>query len=366
MQRLKTIKAAVAAAGLAATLLVAGGNWLPESTAKSEAAVDQKPPTPPQGKANPADYVGTDTCAGCHSDQHATFEKTTHAKLLKDPSWKDKVVGCESCHGAGRAHVETMSEAIANGTDPFQVKDKKIIYLAGLPAKAVSETCLQCHAGREEHNNYRRGEHWRNDVGCTDCHFAHKPDPAPPRAESHTLISENTRKGPDVSVLKMLRGNEAQMCLRCHEEQKSDFSRPFRHKVLEGVMKCSDCHNPHGGFELKQTRLANFSASEAACVKCHNDKAGPFVYEHGPVTVEGCSSCHTPHGSTNQKLLKRNQMFQLCIECHTNAHAVGLGGEEAAPNTPSFHNLTDAARIQNCTLCHVSIHGSNIHPFFFR
>jgi hypothetical protein len=27
---------------------------------------------------------------------------------------------------------------------------------------------------------------------------------------------------------------------------------PFHHKVLEGAMKCSDCHNPHGGFELNK------------------------------------------------------------------------------------------------------------------
>lgn len=362
MNRLKTVKVALAGAWLLGTLLVVGGGSLSKST-----AADQKPPVPPQGKTtNPADYVGSDTCANCHQDQTATFEKTTHARLARDKSWQGKVVGCESCHGAGRAHVEMMSEATAAGTDLSQVKDKKILYLAGLPAKESSETCLACHAGREEHNNYRRGEHWRNDVGCTDCHFSHAPAPAPPRATSHTLISENARQKPDSSVLRMLKGNETQLCMKCHTEQKAQFSMPFRHKVLEGLVKCSDCHNAHGGFELKQTRLANFSASDASCVKCHNDKAGPFNYEHGPVSIEGCSSCHTPHGANNPKLLKRNNVFQLCIECHTNTHAIANSDEEGgAPNTPSFHNLTQS-RYQNCTTCHVMIHGSNSHPFFFR
>ena len=121
----------------------------------------------------------------------------------------------------------------------------------------------------------------------------------------------------------------------------------------------------HGGFELKQTRLANFAASDAVCVKCHTDKTGPFVYEHGPVSVEGCTSCHIPHGTQNPKLLKRPAVFQLCVECHTNAHAIVGDEEGGAPNTPSFHNLT-TARYQNCTTCHVRIHGSNAHPFFFR
>ncbi len=69
-----------------------------------------------------------------------------------------------------------MGETLGNGTDPKTIKDKKIVYLAGLPPKDLSDTCLKCHAGREEHNSYRQGEHWRNDVGCTDCHLAHAPE----------------------------------------------------------------------------------------------------------------------------------------------------------------------------------------------
>jgi predicted CXXCH cytochrome family protein len=311
------------------------------------------------------DYVGTDTCAGCHEDQHKTFLKTPHATIEKDPSWKGRVTGCETCHGPGRAHVELMGEVLGNNTDPKTVADKRIRRLAGEPPKQVSDTCLQCHAGREEHNSYRQGEHWRNDIGCIDCHFAHAPDTTPVRGESHTLIALKANQSPDASVLRMLRRSETQLCVSCHAEQRAQFLMPFRHKVLEGVVRCSDCHNPHGGFELKQTRLANFAASDAVCVKCHTDKTGPFVYEHGPVAVEGCSSCHIPHGSANPKLLKRPQMFQLCIECHTNAHAIAGDDDPGAPNTPSFHNLT-TTRFQNCTTCHVKIHGSNAHPFFFR
>ena len=95
--------------------------------------------------------------------------------------------------------------------------------------------------------------------------------------------------------------SEPQLCLSCHSEVKHQFNCPFHHKVLEGAMKCSDCHNPHGGFELKQTRLA--TGADAACIKCHADKQGPFVYEHAPVKTEGCVACHTPHGSSNPRLL---------------------------------------------------------------
>jgi DmsE family decaheme c-type cytochrome len=155
----------------------------------------------------------------------------------------------------------------------------------------------------------------------------------------------------------MLAKEEPKLCLQCHNETKSQFLKPFHHKVIEGAMKCSDCHNPHGGFEQKQARLA--TGTDAACVKCHTDKQGPFVYEHAPLKLEGCTICHTPHGSSNPRLLKRNNVAQLCIECHSDIGTIG------APNTPSFHNLA-TARFQNCTTCHVKIHGSNTHPVFFR
>ena len=54
--------------------------------------------------ANPDDYVGSETCKACHEDQFKSFSTTKHAKLANLESWKNKVQGCESCHGPGKAH----------------------------------------------------------------------------------------------------------------------------------------------------------------------------------------------------------------------------------------------------------------------
>src|SRR3954453_225566 len=66
-----------------------------------------KPNTPPASAPNQsADYVGTETCKACHEDKNNNFAHTPHDKLENEASWKGKVVGCEACHGPGRAHVE--------------------------------------------------------------------------------------------------------------------------------------------------------------------------------------------------------------------------------------------------------------------
>lgn len=291
------------------------------------------------------DYVGSETCRACHEPQFEKVANTKHGKLGTVDSWKGKVVGCESCHGPGKAHVEGAGDK------------SKIKIFKTMNSKAVSETCLACHAGKESHNNFRRGEHWRNNVGCTDCHSAHGSDPANFKSGSSIFVGDISRQSPGQGTRAMLKSNEQQLCISCHNETKSQFSKPFHHKVLEGTMSCSDCHNPHGGFETKQTKLA--VGADAACIKCHSNKQGPFVFEHGPLKLEGCTACHAPHGSSNSKLLKRAQVRQLCFECHT-----GIT-EELSPGVPSRHNQAQM-REQQCTVCHSAIHGSNSSRLFFR
>ena len=303
-------------------------------------------PTPALiANATADDYVGSESCKECHQDQFKNFSGTKHSKLKDVASWKDKVQGCESCHGPGKKHLE-------DATDP-----KLIISFKGKNSKVISESCLTCHAGRETHNNYRRGEHWRNDVGCTDCHSPHAAPFDHEKAGSITNIGEVSRENPNQASTLRLKASEPQLCMSCHNETKSQFSKPFHHKVLEGTMKCSDCHNPHGGFEAKQLKLA--VGADAACIKCHNNKQGPFAYEHAPLKTEGCAACHAPHGSSNSKLLNRSTVRQLCLECHS---AIT---DPTFPEAPSFHNQTNV-RFLNCTICHTAIHGSNANKFFLR
>lgn len=292
-------------------------------------------------------YVGAETCRSCHEDAFNEVAKTSHGKLGERSSWKDKVVGCESCHGPGKEHVE-------GGGDKT-----KIINPKNLDPKTASDTCLACHAGKENHNNFRRGDHWRNNVSCNDCHTAHGPSFGKHQAGSITYIGEASAQRANLANKAMLKNNEPQLCITCHSEVKAQFSKPFRHKVLEGTMNCSDCHNPHGGFDQKQTRLA--VGADQSCVRCHSDKQGPFVFEHAPLKLEGCAACHTPHGSQNPKMLKRSSIRQLCIECHTEIFNVELGGEPShGPHTQT--NI----RSQNCTICHAAIHGSNTQRNLFR
>jgi DmsE family decaheme c-type cytochrome len=271
---------------------------------------------------DPSLYVGSETCKTCHEDIYKNFETTPHfvttLDTKKGPGWH----GCEACHGPGKEHVEGGGDK----TKIFTFKD--------VPAKETSERCLGCHSYGEEHSNFGRSAHLQNNVGCTDCHSPHHAK------ESQRLMKEK----------------QPLLCYGCHQDKKQQFNRPFHHRVNEGLVQCSDCHNPHGGFLTRQLRAT--ASQDVVCFKCHSDKAGPFVFEHHAVKIEGCVACHTPHGSSNPRLLKRSQVNLLCLECHS------FTVDEIAPVLPTFHNQSQ--KYQACTMCHAAIHGSNFDRFFFK
>ena len=98
---------------------------------------------------------------------------------------------------------------------------------------------------------------------------------------------------------------------------------PFHHRVNEGLVQCSDCHNVHGSELSKQVRMS--STQDAVCFKCHTDKQGPFVYEHAPVKVDGCEIL--PHGSRRAEP----------------AHAEGEQRQSALPAVPHDIELQQRA-----------------------
>jgi len=299
----------LAAASLLLCALPAGAGGLHE---KDKTAA-------PQPSHNDSAYVGSDTCKTCHEDIYNAWAKTPHWKTTLNKEGGPAKQGCEGCHGPGADHV-------AGGGDK-----SKIFVFKEHSRQEASARCLSCHAEGNKQSHFAQSAHTSSDVGCLDCHSPH-----------HAQEKQH-----------MLAQSQPQLCYSCHTTAKSDFAKPFHHRVNEGLVQCSDCHNPHGTEMVRQVQA--MSNGDAVCYKCHVDKRGPFVYEHVPVKTEGCSSCHTPHGSTNARLLKVSVTNMMCLQCHTFPAAGPIG---------PVHN--QSAKYQACTMCHSQIHGSNFSAVFFK
>jgi tetratricopeptide (TPR) repeat protein len=207
-------------------------------------------------------------CAECHSTSvRKSYDPTTDTYHT---AFSEISVGCESCHGAGAAHV-AWANGGRNPALPFlgfaseaarrPSPDWTPNPATGSPAHGVSrpagdevETCALCHSRRAEFS-----EAWR---------------PGQPLADTHLENFLDSNLFEDDGQMK--------------DEVFNDQSFKQSLMYARGVV-CTDCHDPHaGGLKL---------AGAAVCSQCH--QAAHFAtIEHsghapGP-NAPNCISCHMP------------------------------------------------------------------------
>ncbi|MGB7218739.1 MAG: DmsE family decaheme c-type cytochrome [Vicinamibacterales bacterium] len=261
------------------------------------------------------DYVGTAACVTCHGTEGQSLQRTLHGKTA-NPRTPAATQGCESCHGPGRAHVESGGEA------------DKIKRFTAMAARDISATCLTCH-NRGNYVQWRGSAHDSRNLSCVTCHSIHSP-----KLEKAQLKA--------VSITAT--------CAACHKTQVAKLQRFGHMPVREGKMECSACHNPHGSTNVRLLKIGNWV--NETCVSCHTEKRGPFLWDHVPVR-EACNTCHDPHGSNNERMLVAKLPI-LCQRCHigTRHPSTIYDGNQLAARSGRLIG-------RSCVNCHVQIHGSN-------
>lgn len=250
-----------------------------------------------------AEEIDNETCLNCHDGLEMTLLQTPHS-----PAGTGNPVQCVDCHINADAHIE--EPALDNITNP-----------ANLSVLAATNICAPCHQPHRDLDNYGYDAHKSADINCFSCHMIHGTNP------------------------NLLVDDRAAFCLSCHDDTQTDFMKRTNHPVKDGAMTCLSCHQ----FSTHVDDNLAYDMNRM-CQDCHPNQAGPFMYEHAPVTgysVEGggCIECHDPHGSENDRLLKQPGN-NLCNSCHM---------------TPPVHLTAHpnfSYEYMNCVQCHTGVHGS--------
>ena len=258
-------------------------------------------------------------CLDCHT---ASSDVAVHA--IDNTIHRDLAGGgnasCSACHGDSQGHLDAPTNTAPDVSfGPRWPSD----------ASTRSASCQSCHE-KSDQMLWTGSEHQQENLSCDNCHDSHQ----------QRDLALNDKESD-------------QLCLNCHQQVRAELRLPSRHPIAEGKTTCTDCHNPHGG--LGESDLHQVSLNDN-CFSCHQEKRGPFLWEHPPV-AEDCSLCHRPHGSVNDRLLTARGPA-LCQQCHAAAfHPSVPYGSEGLPGGTSNQNLLG----KNCLNCHSQTHGSN-HP----
>ena len=295
-------------AGLAAVLYVsamAAASAAPAANAPAEALSS--------ATQEPAQYAGESTCLTCHETQRS--DRTAHGRAA-DARSPAAMQGCESCHGPGRTHAETGEATNIRSFRTLQTRD-------------ANATCTSCHS-RGAHTQWSGSVHDARNVSCVTCHSVHSPKSA---------------------AAQLSRASQIETCAQCHKAQVLKTQRSAHMPLREGKLECASCHNPHGSTNVKLLKAGNWV--NEACVSCHAEKRGPFLWEHA-AGRESCVSCHDPHGSSNDRMLVA-KLPMLCQRCH-------IGTRHPSTIYDSGVRTTSNRLFgRSCVNCHQNIHGSN-HP----
>ena len=310
--------------------VVAGAMWL-------LATAPQLSAQPAPGKASPEEI-----CKGCHADHVESYLASKHGQKgnLRGPAGQG---GCLACHTD--AALEHAGKGGGRGVGGiFGFNNPKI------SIEAKTKTCLACHGADRNLAFWDSGKHRKNDVACNNCHSLHG---TPGAGATIALRQPNPSVTPYQTTVRQL---QYETCTSCHRQIRSQLLKPSHHPIIEGRIKCSDCHNPHGA--LSHAMVKNESVNQL-CTTCHAEKRGPFIWEHPPVE-ENCLTCHNSHGSNHNRLLAEKAP-NVCQDCHDAAQHPGTvysaqqGFRFSAPATvPSTRLIA-----RGCVNCHYNMHGSN-------
>ena len=354
------------------------------------------------------DYVGMETCKGCHSDKHETFIHTgmglsfdlaTSSKsaaffnnvnpiydknrdLYYFPFWKQGSLYISEYRLNGKDTIhyreEKISHIIGSGqhTNSHFWNDNGFLYQAPLtyytqkgkwdlpPGFEVTNTsfhrkidieCMSCHNGIPKINAQSINFFEKIPLGI-DCERCHGPGELHVNQKRNGIIV-NTQKEADRSIVNPKRlpfSLQIDICQRCHLQGNNVLKPGKRFTDFKPGMKLSDV------FEIYMPKYENNDYFVMAGHADRFQKSACFIKSnrgntetYNPNINFTCINCHDPHVSV--KKTKMQGFNQQCQNCHTTSSEKSSLKKCKLPISEQNHQ-------NGCVGCHMPASGSEDIP----
>jgi hypothetical protein len=237
-----------------------------------------------------------EACGKCHRGRLATIDRSPHGALDREGFAKrtGAASSCSACHGA--VDEEHTLAGVLSEFARSQGCQAVFAFTEAESPAVKAQRCLTCHTA--ERPLFPQGRHALSGMDCTSCH-----DICSEQASGRWALQRAlTQYGSAVDLTVA-----STTCWECHGDIMAEFELNERHRLQEGILECTSCHDPHrpearehlGGFKQQQgspnRHLLNFQAVAELCFSCHDAVPG----FHARFTLETqCTNCHSSiHGS---------------------------------------------------------------------
>jgi cytochrome b subunit of formate dehydrogenase len=264
------------------------------------------------------------SCAQCHADQQAAYNRSYHAKAIK--AGDGQAATCTNCHGS--------PHELLPASDP-----KSRVNHANIPA-----TCGGCHGQKfvmaaSGHSaqvfvSYEESVHGKAVAAgsekaavCTDCHG------------SHEILAASDAKSP------IFKFNVPATCAKCHNNVEEQFAQSIHGQAIAHgnwqAPVCTDCHGIHSikAHLDPNSSVAAANLSQVTCARCHEGvrlsqefgvegrRSTTYLASYhglasklGSQVVANCASCHGVHNilpsSDPRSTINRANLVATCGQCH--------------------------------------------------
>jgi tetratricopeptide (TPR) repeat protein len=245
------------------------------------------------------------TCYSCHVSQE---KKNFDAQQdLYHTTWLDFGIDCESCHGPGREHVTSATDAKPPNADTRALVNRTIVNPARLDAARSTMICAQCHSFRDIYGDgFKAGTNYydfflpvmENRMPSSD-DPAYWPDGRPRwfaneavafwqsqcflKGGATCITCHSNPHNIDVERNPRLRLDRNELCARCHKMILANIPAHTHHRQTSSGSSCVQCHMPASVIGIN-ARIRDHSISipvpentirhgiPNACNLCHKDK----------------------------------------------------------------------------------------------
>jgi len=295
-------------------------------------------PAGPAGVPGPsgADYVGSQTCGGCHKDIYDTFMKTGHPWAL------NKIAG-----GQPPAFPSTQLNKL-----PERYTWNDILYvIGGYNWKALFVNSqgyiITDEPSKSGNSDYLSQWNYANNFLSKQAGFvsyhAGEENISTPCVACHTTGYNSAGNQDSLPGLVGTWALDGIQCENCHSPGSLHITNPkgITMEIKRDPEACRQCHNPgsaepvqaHEGFIDFSAQNGDLYAGKHTvlnCVTCHNPHEGVVQLRQAqaPTTQVQCQDCHSRQVSY-QKNAKHVSIGLSCTQCHMSQIIKLAWGEEA-------------------------------------